>query len=199
MDMTDPDLAALVGSRICHDLISPVGAIHNGLELLSLQGAGMGPELTLISDSVDSASARIRFFRVAFGSVANGQLLAEREIRRTLAQMTAGGRLRIDWQPEGDQRRDEVQLAFLGLLCLESALPSGGKVSLRFDTGWLLSARGARVAVDPGLWARLSQGTPATGDLAPAHVQFALLPRCAADMGRTPRYSSSETAITLEI
>ncbi len=199
MGMTDPDLAALVGSRICHDLISPVGAIHNGIELLSLQGAGMGPELSLISDSVDSASAQIRFFRVAFGTVSDGQMLGERDIRRTLVQVTSGGRLRVDWRAEGDLRRDEVQLAFLGLLCLETALPAGGEVIVQTDTAWRLDARGTKLSVDPALWDRLGPAPHATGDLAPAHVQFALLPRCAAEMGRTPRFSCSETAITLEI
>ncbi len=62
-----PDLAALIGSRICHDLISPIGAIGNGLELLSMAGAG-GPEVALISDSVSNANARIRFKN---GCVAN--------------------------------------------------------------------------------------------------------------------------------
>lgn len=58
------DLPALIGSRICHDLISPIGAINNGLELLNMAGTGAapGPELELIGQSVESASARIRFF-----------------------------------------------------------------------------------------------------------------------------------------
>ena len=60
-------LAQLVGSRICHDLISPVGAIGNGLELLAMAGGrtmpGGSAELELISDSVVQANARIRFFR----------------------------------------------------------------------------------------------------------------------------------------
>ncbi|WP_260002496.1 hypothetical protein [Sulfitobacter pontiacus] len=65
---TDTDLAALIGSRICHDLISPVGAINNGLELFLMSGMNMSPEVALIDESVRNASARLRFFRVAFGS-----------------------------------------------------------------------------------------------------------------------------------
>ena len=42
-----PDIAALLGSRICHDLISPIGAISNGVELLMLDGVAKGPEMTL--------------------------------------------------------------------------------------------------------------------------------------------------------
>ena len=59
-----PDIAALVGSRICHDLISPIGAIGNGVELIGLTENTSSPELALISESVDNANARIRFFRV---------------------------------------------------------------------------------------------------------------------------------------
>lgn len=58
----DLNYAALIGSRICHDLISPIGAINNGLELIEMSAPSLGPEMALISDSVTSASARIRFF-----------------------------------------------------------------------------------------------------------------------------------------
>ena len=63
MGQSNINLAALIGSRICHDLISPIGAINNGLELLGMSDAREGPELELISESVGNASARIRFFR----------------------------------------------------------------------------------------------------------------------------------------
>lgn len=53
MALNNLDLAALVSSRICHDLISPIGAINNGLELLNMSGlAHDGPEIQLIGDSV---------------------------------------------------------------------------------------------------------------------------------------------------
>ena len=70
-----PDLAALLGSRICHDLISPIGAIGNGLELLMMDGSAAGPEMALISESVGNANARIRFFRVAYGLAQGNQRL----------------------------------------------------------------------------------------------------------------------------
>lgn len=63
MGQSNINLAALIGSRICHDLISPIGAINNGLELLGMSDTPEGPELELISESVGNASARIRFFR----------------------------------------------------------------------------------------------------------------------------------------
>ncbi len=63
MSHTHSNLATLIGSRICHDLISPIGAIHNGLELLELSG-GMSqtPEMQLIVESCANARARVTFF-----------------------------------------------------------------------------------------------------------------------------------------
>ena len=62
-------LTALVASRICHDLISPIGAIGNGVELLTMESGGtLRPEFALISESVANANARIRLFRIAFGA-----------------------------------------------------------------------------------------------------------------------------------
>ena len=173
----------MIGSRICHDLISPIGAIANGLELLDLTGAEQGPELDLIADSAGNAGARIRFFRVAFGA-AGDQQLGRAEIVAILQDMTRGGRLRLDWRPEGACRRDEVRLAFLAILCCESALPQGGTVMVtREDGAWRLAARGEKLAVDEALWARLASDCPDT-DLSPAQVQFALLPVVARDMAR---------------
>jgi histidine phosphotransferase ChpT len=62
------ELTSLIGSRICHDLISPLGAIGNGVELLAMSEVAKGPEMSLIAESVENANARIRFFRVAFGA-----------------------------------------------------------------------------------------------------------------------------------
>ena len=61
------DLAALVGSRICHDLVNPLGAIGNGAELLVMEDSRLGPLARLIGDSVESATARLRLYRLAFG------------------------------------------------------------------------------------------------------------------------------------
>ena len=77
------DLAALVGSRICHDLISPIGAIGNGVELMMMDRASASPELALIAESVASANARIRYFRVAFGTAGADQRIARSEVHST--------------------------------------------------------------------------------------------------------------------
>lgn len=170
------DLSALIGSRICHDLISPIGAISNGLELLTLNGTtALGPEFELINDSCASASARIRFFRVAFGSTDTSQAVGRREITRILADNERGARIQSHWRPATDLPRLEVQIAFLALLCVETALPLGGTVEYNFASGrWTITATAMRINLENGLWSLFSNPDLPV-ELSPSRVQFALL------------------------
>jgi len=194
---TDGDLTALLGSRICHDLISPLGAIGNGVELLMMSGASLGPEIALISQSVQSANARIRFFRLAFGSAADHQQVARSEVLSVIDDMTRGGRLRLDWQAGPALARVDVKIAFLGIMCLETALPYGGQVTIAANgADWTLRADADRLKVDPDLWQRLAS-PPQALTLAPAHVHFALLADEARRRGRLLRLELAESRITL--
>jgi histidine phosphotransferase ChpT len=190
------NLTALIGSRICHDLISPVGAIANGMELLELSGVAQGPELALISESAGNAGARIRFFRIAYGA-AGDQMLGRVEITSVLRDIGIGGRLSVDWQPQGPQPRAEVRMAFLALQCLESAMPMGGQVTIAVKDGqWCLEGRAERLAPERAPW-HLLDGREPGPDITPAQVQFALLPLHAADAGRRIAAEIGDTGISL--
>ncbi|SEO07227.1 histidine phosphotransferase ChpT [Pseudorhodobacter antarcticus] len=166
------DLAALLGSRICHDLISPIGAIGNGVELMMMKGGTPSPELQLITESVAAANARIRFFRIAFGLSGGEQRLSRNELAKVLADNSAGGRLTIDWQPPSDIPRGDAKLAFLAILCCESALAYGGRITITLEEGkWLVAATADRLRIDDLVWDSLSAPNP---DIAPAQVHFAL-------------------------
>lgn len=189
--LTEADLVALVGSRLCHDLISPLGAIGNGVELLAMSGMGSSPEVQLIAESVASANARIKFFRVAFGQASEGQRIGQAEVLAVLREVSAGGRLKYSWQAEGDQPRAAVKMVFLALLCLEPALPWGGEVSISEAGGrWQITATAARTKPDPALWASLNG---AAQSLSAAQVQFALLPREVASAGRSLSWEVTDT------
>lgn len=186
MAVDNEDLPALIGSRICHDLISPIGAINNGLELLGMSGQVSGPEMELISDSVTNANARIRFFRIAFGA-AGDQQMGRAEIVSVLDDISKGGRLAFQWAPLEGASRSEVRMALLAALCLESALPYGGTVTvLCADGHWTVIGEGRKVNMDEALWARLTDKT-AEIEVTPAQVQFALLPLAAEQAGRNIR------------
>lgn len=195
--LSNANLAALVGSRICHDLISPVGAVGNGLELLQMMPGSEGPELDLITDSVAAARTRILFFRIAYGLALPDQMLGRSEITGLLAEIDRAGRLRILWDVAGDLPRPEVRLAFLALQCVETAMPWGGTARFtREGARWTVVAQAARLRIDQGLWGNLSLERPDC-HVAPAEVQFALLPVLLADMHRHLTARLGETEITL--
>ena len=192
-----PDLVALVGSRICHDLISPIGAISNGMELIELAGGAKAPELSLIADSVQNANAKIRFFRVAFGQASAEQQVGEQEILTILDNMAIGARTMVDWTVQGAVERAELRLAFLAILCFETALPFGGVISVhRTQGGWQVLGDSEKQRVDDTLWPALVSGdVPQT--LAPNQVQFGLLPQWASTLGRSVRTSQNDNRLEL--
>lgn len=195
MGQSDINIAALIGSRICHDLISPIGAINNGLELLGMSDRHDGPEIELISESVENASARIRFFRIAYGA-GSDQPMGRAEVVSILNDNTRGGRLKIAYGPLDAQPRSSVRQAFLAIQCLETSMPYGGRIEVSQDAGrWTVDGHADKVNADPALWA-LFDGTQPE-DLAPAHVQFALLPAITHEAGRTLQAEQSEGRLRL--
>ncbi|WP_254435843.1 histidine phosphotransferase family protein [Ruegeria arenilitoris] len=196
MSDTTVNLAELIGSRICHDLISPIGAITNGLELLEMVGGTQGPEMELISGSVGSAGARIRFFRVAFGS-ASDQPLGRAEVSELLKDVERAGRVRVNWHLIEAVPRNQVKLAFLALMCCESAMPFGGEVTISSasDT-WSVTGSADKLNLDSDLWKNLPLGRFAN-KVTPAQVQFALLPEAAASMGRRVVAETTSTRIVI--
>jgi histidine phosphotransferase ChpT len=192
-----PDLAALIASRICHDLISPIGAIGNGVELLSMEPGGQSPELALISESVANANARIRFFRISFGAATGDQRIARSEVLSVLTDLTGGGRVSYSWASGSDLPRREVRLAFLLLQCVETALAYGGKVQVtRDDAGWTILADAARLKIDPALWETLTEPR-APAEIGTSHVHFALVPEELARQRRRLLTELGETTIRL--
>jgi histidine phosphotransferase ChpT len=198
------ELAALIGSRICHDLVSPLGAIGNGVELMMMDGAA-GPELQLVADSVAQANARLRFFRLAFGAASGSDARVGRgEIASILADLSRGGRHRIGWSGPADLARREAKLGCLFVLCLESAMPWGGAIQIARgpEGGWLANGQATRLRLVPDLWARLDPGT-APASQAPqaspqaSDVHFDLAAAEAAAQGLRLRLSVTEGEVTI--
>lgn len=191
------NLTALIGSRICHDLISPIGAIANGLELMQMSGSPLTAEMALITDSVQNANARIRFFRVAYGHAAAQQMMGRAEIIGILQDIAQGARVRFQWGPLDPVPRAEVRLAFLAIQCFETAMPYGGQVMItREDGNWTLAGHAEKLRHSPDLWSAI--GTPdGAAEVSPAEVQFALLPLLAQDEGRRVAVTSTQTDIVM--
>jgi len=179
-----PDLAALIASRICHDLISPIGAIGNGVELMAMDAGATRPELALISESVAHANARIRFFRISFGTATGDQRIARAEVMSVLTDLGRGGRVSYAWTTGADLARREVRLAFLLLQCVETALAYGGKVGVTQDGArWSILAEATRLKIDPALWEVLTEPR-APAEIGAGQVHFALVAEELARQGR---------------
>lgn len=170
-----PDLPGLVAARICHDLISPIGAIGNGVELLSMAGPATGPEAQLIADSAAQASARVRFLRLAFGSAGSEARVGRSEVAGLLAEVAQGGRLAFDWQAGAEAGRAEGRRALLAAMCIEHALPAGGTIVIaQAARGWRVTGTGRRLRIETALWDWLAGSAPAPA-IGAGQVQFALL------------------------
>ena len=192
------DLTALIGSRICHDLISPIGAISNGLELLMMDGSQGGPEMVLISESVANANARIRFFRVAYGLAQEEQRIGRAEVQSILCDVTRGGRLQIEWTSDTDLSRAEVKLAFLLIQCLENAMAYGGRIVVNGTDGrWQITGQADKLKIDTALWEILAN-PGASPPITPALVQFPLVADQLSLRGYRLKTTLNQKDITLE-
>ena len=194
--MREPSIEALVSSRICHDLISPVGAIGNGIELLEELADSM-PEIGLIADSVENAKNKLRFFRICFGQSTLGAMSGVEDISAVATDMLQTSRLGLQWHlSETALPREEVKLLFLMLLCAETALPVGGTISIaRDEDQFVITARGKRVqrceawdVLDVEKYSRT---------ITPARVQFPLSKALAAELGRKIQMEEAEAEMTI--
>lgn len=196
MNKPAPDLSALIGSRICHDLVSPLGAIGNGVELLGMSQPPSA-ELDLISESVAHALARIRMFRLAFGAVRDDQRISGREVASILDGLGKGGKIRFEWKMPTDLPRREAKLLLLLTQCCESAMAWGGVLVLAHNPqGWQLDVRAPRLRLDPALWKPLAAGVQ-PADPRPAEVHFALVPEGLAATGHSLSVSTTDEEIHL--
>lgn len=195
----DPrQLAALVGSRLCHDLVSPLGAIGNGIELLELSdefsGLTQTPEMRLIAESVNAARNRLQAFRVAFGPASNSQQVTRANLEKLIGGMAEQRQMQVELIAYGTFPRAEIRMVILAMMCIEHALPRNGRVSLLHGaSGWKIMAQGERMRADPALWSWLDRAdTPPERIPGASEVQFALLPEAAAEAGRRIRWKLNE-------
>ncbi|MDE2165336.1 MAG: hypothetical protein KGJ66_03230 [Alphaproteobacteria bacterium] len=147
----------LLASRLCHELISPVGAINNGVELLTDGDAGFARDATaLIGQSAKRAAARLQFYRFAYG--AGGVGGGAPEAKALVAALLNGGKVRCDWPAEFDALTPEWQKLACNLVLLAAeALPRGGTVSLaRAGEGVTATAAGEALNLTPELKAALA-------------------------------------------
>lgn len=159
------DLAALLCSRVCHDLISPVGAIINGLEVLEEDKDEETKTfaLELIKKSAGQASAKLQFCRLAFG--ASGSAGAQIELgdaERAARGLIEDGKTTIAWNlPRELVVKNRAKLLLNMLLVASGAIPRGGTLTIDpLGTGYRITAAGLNARLTATA-AELLSGSPA--------------------------------------
>lgn len=202
VELPAADLAALLCSRVCHDLISPVGAINNGLELLD-EGGSDAEAMDLIRQSARNASARLQYARIAFGAAGSAGMLidtgdAESVARAYLSNekpefVWIGGRALLP--------KNKVKLLLNLILVANAAIPRGGKLEVTLEDletapRFTLRSSGPLLRVPPKFLELHSSG--ALEEAVDAHsVQFYYALFLAKQAGMTLQVLASADAVTL--
>ncbi len=98
--LLDPRVMELIASRICHDLVSPVGAVNNGVELMQeMEDAGAEAQ-QLIADSAQQASIRLKAFRLSYGAAGTDKNVGFKDIRDTFTDLLKSGRVQAEFEPD---------------------------------------------------------------------------------------------------
>ena len=188
-DLAGPDLAGIVCARICHDLVSPVGAVVNGADLIRELGtADATEEMAMVEQSARRAAALLKFHRLAFGAAGDRDAtLARGQLRERVEDVLAGRRVQLGWSaPQGPA----ISLPVARLICLmllagRAMLGMSGTLRVVLPAGDALPvaviAEGARAAAsaDQRRWLAGGPG-PAPGS---RQVEFALAGPAAAAVG----------------
>jgi len=191
------DRAALLCSRVCHDLISPAGAIVNGLEVLeeSKDEETKSFALDLIKKSAKTASARLQFCRIAFGAAGSASAQVDLGDAENVARgFIEDEKVKVTWNlPRALLPKNRVKLLLNMILVAAQSIPRGGIVAVEGDgppeaMTFKISARGLNARIPQAVPALLA-GSPESG-VVDAH---AIQPFYAGLLGR-----SSGLAVSIE-
>ncbi len=96
-----PRVLELIASRICHDLVSPVGAISNGVELVEEMGDDAGAEaMQLIASSAAQASIRLKAFRLSYGAAGTDKNIGFKDIKDAFSELIGNGRVQVEFETD---------------------------------------------------------------------------------------------------
>lgn len=158
----------MLASRICHDLVSPVGAINNGVEFMeevSDDPAQRKDALDLISHSASMASAKLMAFRLAYGAGGRDPNIKPEDVQKAFSQLIGSeGKISQTWDPYGNLGPKPLPPGFCkmlmgGMMLAMECLVKGGYISVRPGEGnqTLIIAEGDGVLLRDGVDAALKQ------------------------------------------
>ncbi len=135
----------LLTSKVCHDLISPIGAINNGMEFVEEMGADAGEEVfDLIGFSAHQASAKLQAYRMAYGVGGGDTSIKPEDVHKAIqAMVEKDGKITQDWDPYAPLGPEErpggfAKMLVCGFLLAIDSLPKGGKISAANDESGII-------------------------------------------------------------
>lgn len=138
----DAAVLELMASRICHDLISPVGAVNNGVEFLQEDmGTDPGEAIALIAMSAQNAGARLQVFRLAYGTGGRDSTIKPEDVHKIFENLLIiEEKVKQDWDPLAtftgyDRPEGFSKILLCTLLLTHEALPKGGTIAVSHDGG----------------------------------------------------------------
>jgi len=137
LEINDLEFAALISSKICHDVIGPVGAIYNGLEILDEDDDEQAKSyaLNVIRNVTEQASARLQFARFAFGAAGSAGAQIDLATAEQISRGFIGqAKHRLNWQgAPGYMAKNRVKLLLNLIASAVTALPRGGDINVIID------------------------------------------------------------------
>ena len=198
--MSDVEFASLLCSRLCHDLLSPVGAMNNGIELLADEKDPDMRErvIELLADSARASADRLKFFRLAFGAGGGfGETLDANEVRQAVEGLVRGNaRITLGWMVEVPAIPKTAAKILLNLVMVAfDALVRGGRLDVGVEGGEVVvRAEGPRIVLDAEIREVLAGGQ---GGVTSRTSAVWLTRRLAADAGGALTIADSEEGVLL--
>jgi histidine phosphotransferase ChpT len=165
-------ITALIASRICHDLATPIQALTTALDVLESDNSPEMREcaINLLRESTNNASAKIEFMRAVFGSITagNGTAMLE-ELKRYADRFFASQKPNLNWEiTEAEAPRSMARVILNLILVAADSLPRGGDIIVKSQKNaeileFSVRAAGPRVMLKPALRAALQGKTPEDG------------------------------------
>jgi histidine phosphotransferase ChpT len=200
------DLASLLCSRLCHDLMSPVGAFNNGIELLAdEQDPDMREKcLELLADSARASANKLKFFRLAFGAAGGfGDEIDTLEAQAALEGVFGPERrIELGWVVAGDKLPKGAAKLLLNLALLAGdALVRGGRLDVGAENRdgeveLVIRAEGPRILLDPNLRETLLKGSSG-GAVEPRAAGAWLAHSLAAEAGGSIQLSDPDSEVLM--
>jgi|TARA_R110002124_G_scaffold108785_3_gene261459 histidine phosphotransferase ChpT len=156
--MLHPRVLELLASRICHDLVSPVGAVNNGIELMREMDADMADDaLDLIESSIGQAAARLKLFRLAYGAAGSEALAGFQDVKATFEGWVSASRTSVNWNGRtdfSDMPKGFAKVLLNVLVLAEECNPGDSRLDVYIDEDAVAAsvhALGKRPALHAGM------------------------------------------------